>query len=97
VGPARLVAEALRRLLSDLQAGSDAAVGTYLYKGLRLQVSKYRSTGTERTTRLYRARRERGLCVRCGARVTKRNPSTGKPYRLCEAHRKAVDGVSRLP
>ncbi len=97
MGPARLAAEALRRLLARLQAGSDAAVGTYLYKGLRVQVSRYRSTGTERSARLYRARRARGLCVRCGIRVTKRNPSTGKPYRLCEAHRKAVDGVSPLP
>jgi hypothetical protein len=81
-------------MLAGLRAGSDAAVGTYLYKGLRVQVSRYRSTGTERTERLYRARRERGLCVRCGARVTKRNPSTGQLYRLCEEHRKTVDGVS---
>ena len=90
----RLAAEALRQMLADLQAGSDAAVGTYLYKGLRVQVSRYRSTGTERTARLYRTRRERGLCVRCGARVTKRNPSTGLLYRLCEAHREKIDGVS---
>lgn len=81
-------------MLANLRAGSDAAVGTYLYKGLRVQVSRYRSTGTERTARLYRARRERGRCVRCGARVTKKNPSTGVLYRLCEAHRKTVDGVS---
>lgn len=97
MGPARLAAEALRRLIADLRAGSDSAVGTYLYKGLRVQISRYRSTGTERSARLYRARRRRGLCVRCGTRVTKRNPSTGELYRLCEAHRKAVDGVSALP
>jgi hypothetical protein len=94
VDPTRLSAEALRRMLADLRAGSDAAIGTYLYKGLRVQVSRHRSTGTERTARLYRARRGRGLCVRCGARVTRKNPSTGLLYRLGEAHRKAVDGVS---
>jgi hypothetical protein len=81
-------------MLADLRAGADAAVGTYLYKGLRIQVSRFRSTGTARSARLYRARRERGLCVRCGAGVARRNPSTGKLYRLCEEHRRKIDGVS---
>ncbi len=94
MSPTRLAAEALRRMLADLQAGSDVAVGTYLYKGLRIQISRYRSTGTARSARLYRSRRERGLCVRCGADVTRRNPSTGTLYRLCEAHRREIDGIS---
>lgn len=94
MGPTRLGTETLRRMLADLRAGADAALGTYLYKGLRIQVSRYGSTGTARTARLYRTRRERGLCVRCGAGVTRKNPSNGKLYRLCEAHRRKIDSVS---
>ena len=91
--PRRIGEEALARVLAAVRAGRDTAVGTYLFKGLRLQVSWYGSSGTDRSARLYRVRRQRGLCVRCGARVTRRNPATGKRYRLCDAHRKAIDRV----
>ena len=94
MGSTRLGTEALRRMLADLRAGADAALGTYLYKGLRIQVSRFRSTGTVRSARLYHTRRKRGLCVRCGAGVTRRNQLTGKLYRLCETHRIKIDGVS---
>jgi hypothetical protein len=91
--PSRITATDLRRLLADLRAGRDAAIGTWLYRGLRVQVSRYGASGTERSARLYGVRRRRGLCVRCGARVTRRNPVTGRPYRLCEEHRRAIDGA----
>lgn len=89
--PVRVDAETLRRLLADLRAGSEQAIGTWLHRGLRLQVSSYGASGTQRSARLYRARRRKGLCVRCGARVGRANPATGRPYRLCEKHRRAID------
>lgn len=75
----------------ELQKGSETAIGNYLFKGLRIQVSKYKSSGTERYMRLYNKRRNEGLCIRCGNKVTKRNPHTGKLYRLCEFHREITD------
>lgn len=91
--PRRIGEEALGRVLAALRAGRDTAIGTWLVKGLRVQISRYGSSGTDRSARLYRIRRARGVCVRCGARVTRRNPATGRPYRLCDAHRLAVDRV----
>ena len=90
--PVRLAEQALRRLLSLLRAADEAAIGTWLYRGLRVQVSRYGASGTQRSARLYRARRAKGLCVRCGARVSRQNPATGRPYRLCDEHRRAIDG-----
>ncbi len=81
----------LHEIIDELQDGSEDAIGNYIYKGFRIQVSKFRSSGTERYMRLYRKRRENGLCVRCGVKVTKRNPKTGKLYRLCEFHRDITD------
>ncbi|EPE85523.1 hypothetical protein LEP1GSC021_3743 [Leptospira noguchii str. 1993005606] len=66
-------------------------VGNYLYKGFRIQVSKYNLSGAERVQLLYQKRRNNGLCIVCGNKVTKKNPSSGKLYRLCEHHRKTID------
>jgi hypothetical protein len=54
-------------------------------------VSRYKSSGTERSALLYRKRRDGGLCVRCGTKVTRKNPLTGTLYRLCDTHRKEID------
>jgi hypothetical protein len=89
--PRKITADSLRRLLSDLKAGRESAVGAWLYRGYRLQVSRYRATGAERSARLYIRRRREGLCVRCGAKVARRNPSTGSLYRMCDTHRKRID------
>jgi hypothetical protein len=45
--------------------------------------------------RLYNKRRENGLCVRCGIKVTEKNPRTGKLYRLCAEHREITDRKKR--
>lgn len=72
--PKKVSIKRLEKVLQDLQTSSDEAIGNYLYKGYRIQVSKYKSSGTERYMRLYRKRREQGLCVRCGEKVTKKIP-----------------------
>ena len=91
MNPKKINADALRKVFSELKAGKEQSTGTYLFKGYRVQVSRYQSSGTERSAQLYRKRREQGLCVRCGKKVTKRNPITGKLYRLCDEHRKEID------
>ena len=89
--PKKVTAKTLEKMLENLVSGSEEAIGNYLFKGYRIQVSKYKSSGTERYMRLYNKRREQGLCVRCGKKVTKKNSRTGKLYRLCEYHRKITD------
>ena len=89
--PRKITSESLKRVFTDLRTGDEKAIGTWLFKGYRVQVSRYQSSGTERSALLYRKRREQGLCVRCGARVTRKNPLTGALYRLCDAHRKEID------
>ncbi len=89
--PKKIAPDALKHVLADLKNGSEKAIGTWLFKGFRLQVSRYQSSGTERSALLYRKRRDNGMCVRCGAKVTRKNPSTGALYRLCDLHRKEID------
>lgn len=89
--PKKVNVKDLTYVYRELQKGSETAIGNYLFKGLRIQVSKYKSSGTERYMRLYNKRRNDGLCIRCGNKVTKRNPHTGKLYRLCEFHREVTD------
>lgn len=89
--PKKISVTDLSSVCRELQKGSERSIGNYLYKGLRIQVSKYKSSGTERYMRLYNRRREEGLCIRCGKKVTKKNPHSGKLYRLCEHHRQTTD------
>jgi len=89
--PKKITMKTIQKVVEDLKKGSEDAIGNYLFKGFRIQISKYKSSGTERYMRLYRKRREQGLCVRCGEKVTKKNPNTGKLYRLCDYHREITD------
>ena len=89
--PKKITARKLEQILTDLTRGEESAIGTYLYRGMRVQISKYGASGSERFARLYRRRRSQGLCVVCGARVTTRNPRTARPYRLCDLHRASID------
>lgn len=91
MSPRKIAADDLKKVFGELKAGKEQSTGTYLFKGYRLQISRYQSSGTERSAQLYRKRREMGLCVRCGKKVTKRNPITGKLYRLCDDHRREID------
>lgn len=79
------------QLFADLKKSGDDVIGSYLLKGYRIQISKHNLTGAERVKLLYRKRRENGLCIVCGTKVTKKNPKTGNLYRLCETHRKTID------
>jgi hypothetical protein len=89
--PKKVTIKSLQGILDNLKTASEAAIGTYLYKGLRLQISKYKASGAERFARLYHRRRNQGLCVVCGEKVTHKNPRTGKLYRLCNEHREKID------
>jgi len=94
--PRKITVRTLENVIEELKQGSEEAIGNYLFKGFRLQVSRYKSSGTERYMRLYRRRREQGLCVRCGVKVTRKNPRTGKLYRLCDYHREMTDRKNRV-
>jgi len=89
--PKKINQKRLEEIAADLAKGEEVAIGTYLYKGLRVQISKYKASGSERFARLYHKRREQGLCVICGSKVTNRNPRTKKLYRLCDVHRDKID------
>jgi len=89
--PKKVNQKKLEEITANLIKGEETSIGTYLYKGLRVQVSKYKASGSERFARLYHKRREQGLCVICGEKVTSRNPRTKKFYRLCDIHRDKID------
>ena len=81
----------LSKILESLKKGKDDAVGSYLYKGYHVQISRYKQSGSERVLQLYNRRRSQGLCIACGKKVQRKNPLTDKPYRLCDFHRKKID------
>ncbi|EMJ58931.1 hypothetical protein LEP1GSC013_0475 [Leptospira interrogans serovar Valbuzzi str. Duyster] len=89
--PKKISNDDLESLITGVKSQSIEVVGNYLYKEFRIQVSKYNLSGAERVQLLYQKRRNNGLCIVCGNKVTKKNPSSGKLYRLCEHHRKTID------
>jgi len=89
--PKKVSIKFLQAILDNLKTVSEEAIGTYLYKGFRIQISKYQASGSERFARLYHKRRKLGLCVVCGQKVTGKNPRTRKLYRLCDTHREKID------
>lgn len=89
--PKRITSITLNKMLKDLKKGDDSVVGSYIYKDYRIQISKYRQSTAQRVADLYKRRREAGLCILCGKKVRKKNPVTGRLYRLCDYHRKKVD------
>jgi hypothetical protein len=89
--PKKVTAKKLQGVIDELKRASEESIGTYLYRGLRIQISKYKASGSERFARLYHRRRKQGLCVVCGKKVTSKNRRTGRPYRLCDDHRKKID------
>ncbi|MDZ4724926.1 MAG: profilin domain protein [Leptospira sp.] len=89
--PKSIKADELGKIFSSLKKGEESSIGSYLIKGIRLQISKYNLSGAERVQLLYKRRRTQGLCIVCGTKVSKKNPSTGKLYRLCEEHRTKID------
>ncbi len=89
--PKKITKKTLEKLFEDLKEGSKDSIGSFLYKGYRIQVSRYKLTTSERVSQLYHRRRERGLCIVCGEKVKNKNPRTGKLYRLCNYHRQKID------
>lgn len=93
--PVTVKPDDLKKILEKLKNLSDESVGNYLFKGYRIQISKYKQSGAERVQFLYKKRRSLGLCIVCGKKVTKKNPVTDRLYRLCETHRKEIDNRDR--
>ena len=89
--PVKVNPASLDKIAADLKKDPELAIGNYLYKGYRIQISKYKASGAERVQQLYKRRRDNGLCIVCGTKVTRKNPSTGKLYRLCDTHRSLID------
>ncbi len=84
----------LKKLADSIAADSQSALGSYLYNEFKIIVRRPMS-GAERYSKLYNERRTQGLCVACGKKITKTNPSTGRKYRLCDDHRNKIDGVQQ--
>lgn len=75
-------------LFNRIIKADDKAFGEYEYYDIRISVRKpVEQLNKERSRRLYKKRREQGLCIHCGTRVTSRNPYTGRTYRYCDFHR----------
>jgi len=89
--PKSIKSDELTKIFSSLKKGEESSIGSYLIKGIRLQISKYNLSDAERVQLLYKRRRAQGLCIVCGTKVTKKNAATGKLYRLCETHRNKID------
>ena len=92
--PKKLSAKQLQSLFEKIVDESDKSTGYYAYKDFKIKVVKP-MTGSERYSKLYRHRRENGLCIVCGKKVTKKNPRTSKLYRLCETHRAKIDKIKK--
>ncbi|MFP4424712.1 MAG: profilin domain protein [Candidatus Woesearchaeota archaeon] len=89
--PKKVTINTLRKLVDQLQKGSEKAIGSFLYKGFHIQISRYKLSTSERVSQLYHRRRSEGRCILCGKKVTRKNPRTKRLYRLCDEHRKKVD------
>ena len=85
----------LKNLFKNLRKNSSDCIGNFLYKGFRIQISKYNLSGNERVMQLYKRRRKEGLCIQCGKKVENKNPRTGEFYRLCDYHRKKIDHTKK--
>lgn len=91
--------EELREVISDLaniNGDSDMVCGAYQFKNYRIQISKYGQDGKGRAALLYKKRRSTGRCVACGAKVKRKNPQTGRLYRLCDKHRAQIDHKKKV-
>ncbi|MCZ8156663.1 MAG: profilin domain protein [Leptospira sp.] len=89
--PKSIKSDDVAKIFANLKKGEENSIGSYLIKGIRVQISKYNLNGAERVQLLYKRRRSQGLCIVCGTKVVKKNPTTGTLYRLCEVHRKKID------
>ncbi|MCE9599248.1 MAG: hypothetical protein K8S54_14895 [Spirochaetia bacterium] len=81
----------LVQVVQQLKSEPERTLGVYVLDGWRVQISRYKQTSAQRVRALYNRRREMGLCILCGKKVSKMNPANGKLYRLCETHRKEID------
>lgn len=89
----KINATGLKKIYDTLKKQPHLVIGSYEFKGFRIQVSRFGLSTNERVSQLYHKRRNNGLCIRCGVKVKRKNPKNGKLYRLCDKHRKEIDKV----
>ncbi|HOJ64514.1 MAG TPA: hypothetical protein PLE45_08845 [Spirochaetota bacterium] len=76
--------EVLNKIKSDPESIKHIA---FNYNGILIYVkNRIPATVNERYKKLYLARRNSGLCIKC-SKPAQINPKTNKPYRFCEEHR----------
>ena len=88
IKPLKIDQGKLGKIFTSLKNKPEEATGNFLFKGYRVQITRYNLSNAERIKLFFQSRRSQGLCKRCGKKVVKVNPRTGKLYRLCETHRK---------
>ena len=84
----------IKNFVSLIKAIRSDEVGWFKYQGKTIFMGYHGgkdALGRTRKKRLYQRRRSRGLCVACGKRITRKNPRTGKLYRLCDFHQEKFD------
>jgi len=86
----KVTMHSLEKLFEDI-LDKKVTQANVLWCGVRIQVSKYGQTTSQRVADLYKRRRSAGECILCGEKVRKINKVTGKKYRLCDYHREKID------
>ena len=88
----KISAKDFAKVMKKIEGKHLDACGTYIIGDFRVDVRKTNPlSGSERVSLLYKRRKDEGLCVVCGKKVTKKNPKNGELYRLCETHRTKID------
>ena len=68
----KMTAREFEKILKKVAAKSLDACGSYIIGDFRIDVRKTKPlSGSERVSLLYKRRKEQGLCVVCGKKVTK--------------------------
>ncbi|EOQ96293.1 profilin domain protein [Leptospira wolbachii serovar Codice str. CDC] len=70
--PKSIKPDELSKIFAELKKGEESAIGSYLVKGVRLQISKYNLSGAERVQLLYKRRRTQGMCIVCGKKLQRK-------------------------
>ena len=86
-----------KELLKKLSKGDEAALGYFKYGNYVITIKNPKEvTVLQKSRRFYQNRKEKGLCVYCGAKVKDINTKTNKPMRYCADHRKMESNLKKV-